>query len=131
MKVTRPPAHDPIVLELCAEQQAELAHRRRDVVDDTPKHLDPRISFVLLWPDEDGGARDRAAEAVGCAGLQPLEPGVDEVKRVYLRPAARGRGLSRLRGKRPLREATDRAGPSEHRRPEAQRVSPVITMTFS
>lgn len=73
-------------MELCAEQQAELAWRQRDVVDDTPKHLDPRISFVLMWSGE---------RAAGCAGLQPLEPGVGEVKRMYVRPAFRGRGLSR------------------------------------
>ncbi|NUW40648.1 GNAT family N-acetyltransferase [Nonomuraea rhodomycinica] len=91
MKVTRPPAHDPVVQELCAEQQAELAFRQRDVVDDTPKHLDPRIAFVLLWSGREGVG----GQAVGCAGLQPLEPGVGEVKRMYVRPAARGRGLSR------------------------------------
>ncbi|WP_084959032.1 GNAT family N-acetyltransferase [Thermoactinospora rubra] len=94
--LTRPPGDSPVVLELCAEQQAELAWRQRHVVDDTPKHLDPRIEFVLLM---EGG------RALGCAGLQPLEPGVGEVKRMYVRSAARGRGLSRLL----LREIEDLA----------------------
>lgn len=86
MQVIRVASQSPQVVELCAEQQAELAWRQREVVDDTPKHLDPRISFLLLHAGE---------EVAGCAGLQPLEPGVGEVKRMYVRPAHRGRGLSR------------------------------------
>ncbi|MFF5206530.1 GNAT family N-acetyltransferase [Streptosporangium sp. NPDC000396] len=85
--LTREPADSPVVLELCVAQQAELAYRQRHVVDNTPKHLDPRISFVVAWS---------SGQAVGCAGLQPLEPGVGEVKRMYVRPEARGQGLSRV-----------------------------------
>ncbi|MGV9309044.1 GNAT family N-acetyltransferase [Nonomuraea sp. NPDC004354] len=87
MQVTRVPAESPRIVELCAEQQAELAWRQRAVVDDTPKHLDPRISFLLLHEGE---------EVAGCAGLQPLEPGVGELKRMYVRPDHRGRGHARL-----------------------------------
>ncbi|NRQ37970.1 GNAT family N-acetyltransferase [Nonomuraea sp. NN258] len=87
MRITRPPSTDPIVVELCDEQQAELAERERGVVDDALKPpLDPRISFLVLWQGD---------QAVGCAGLQPMEPGAGEVKRMYVRPAWRGRGLSR------------------------------------
>ncbi|MGE5146462.1 MAG: GNAT family N-acetyltransferase, partial [Candidatus Eiseniibacteriota bacterium] len=42
----------------------------------------------LLLGEVDGAA-------VGCIALRPLEPGIGEVKRLYLRPALQGRGLGR------------------------------------
>jgi GNAT superfamily N-acetyltransferase len=47
----------------------------------------PRSAFVIAWLDD---------EPVGCGALRPLEDGkVAEIKRMYVRPSARGQGISR------------------------------------
>jgi GNAT superfamily N-acetyltransferase len=76
---------DADVLALTTAQQAELAARYGE--DQPLVDLHPDIEFVVLRLD---GA------AVGCVGLQPISPGLGEIKRMYVEPASRGRGLSRL-----------------------------------
>jgi predicted nicotinamide N-methyase/GNAT superfamily N-acetyltransferase len=55
-----------------------------------PFHADefraPRGAFLVAWDGE---------RPVGCAGLRGLGAGVAEVKRVYVAPEARGRGVAR------------------------------------
>ncbi|WP_245536882.1 MULTISPECIES: GNAT family N-acetyltransferase [Thermomonospora] len=77
---------DPAVIALCTEQQAEI-EARYPGADEAPKGIDPRVEFLL--------ARI-GSEPVGCGGLKPLEPGMAEVTRMYVRPAHRGQGISRM-----------------------------------
>jgi len=44
-------------------------------------------------------------ETLGCVGLRPLGDGACEMKRLYTRPAARGRGLGRALAERVIDEA--------------------------
>jgi putative acetyltransferase len=67
---------------------------------------------VADWELEYGGERgaflivvDGAGEVVGTAGIRRLEPGVGELKRMWLRPGSRGLGLGRLLMDRCLEEA--------------------------
>lgn len=52
-----------------------------------------------LWLAWDG------AEAAGCIALRTLAPGIGEVKRMYVRPASRGRGIARALAQRAIVEA--------------------------
>jgi GNAT superfamily N-acetyltransferase len=47
---------------------------------------DPRLTFLVAIVD---------GQAVACGALRPLEPGVGEVKRMFVRPEFRGRGIAR------------------------------------
>jgi DNA-binding MarR family transcriptional regulator len=53
---------------------------------DAPLFRPPQGAFLLAWCDR---------LPVGCVSLKPLEPGVAEVKRLWIDPAARGLGLAR------------------------------------
>jgi GNAT superfamily N-acetyltransferase len=46
----------------------------------------PRSVFVVAWLD---------GEAVGCGALRPMDADTVEIKRMYVRPSARGQGISR------------------------------------
>ena len=67
---------------------------------------------VAEWETEYGGESgalllvvDPAGEVVGTAGIRRLEPGVGELKRMWIRPGSRGLGLGRLLMDRCLEEA--------------------------
>ncbi|TDD62368.1 GNAT family N-acetyltransferase [Kribbella antibiotica] len=78
------PSTDPTVRALATAQQAELAALYGD--DQPQVELHPDITFTLLILE---------GSPVGCIGLQPVEPGLGEIKRMYVEPSARGWGLSR------------------------------------
>jgi GNAT superfamily N-acetyltransferase len=91
--VTPVAADHPALFTLIREQEAEVA--RRYGGEDVDPPLSAEAIFLLLRLE---------GEAVGCVALRPLEPGVGELKRMYVAPAYRGNGLSRL-----LLRAFDRA----------------------
>jgi GNAT superfamily N-acetyltransferase len=79
---------DPDVQRLTADQQVELRARYggRGEPGTPPSAAD--VSVVLVARDEDG-------TALGCGALRALGDGVAEVKRMYVVPTARGRGVSK------------------------------------
>ena len=74
---------DPIVLELIAELNDEL-----DEMYPEPgaNHfsLPTADQFLVAWQGD---------EAVGCGAIRVIEPGVAEIKRMYVRPTLRGRHI--------------------------------------
>ena len=79
---------DPDVQRLAADQQTEIRARYggKEEPGTTPSAAD--IGLVLVARDDDGTALD-------CGALRALGDGVAEVKRMYVVPAARGRGVAR------------------------------------
>ena len=79
---------DDEVQRLTAAQQAELRERYDGDLEPGTKPSAADVAVVLVARDADG-------TAVGCGGLRPLGDGAAEVKRMYVVPEARGRGLSK------------------------------------
>jgi putative acetyltransferase len=79
------PADDPVVAVLAAAQQAELD--TMNPPDHVPYPLRVDISFVLVSVDGTPSA---------CGALQRLNTTTGEIKRMYVVPAARRTGLSRV-----------------------------------
>ena len=88
MRLTAASWDDEEVQRLTTAQQAELRARYDgDSEPGTPPSA-ADVSVVLV-------ARDPAGTAVGCGALRALGDGVAEVKRMYVVPEARGRGVSK------------------------------------
>ena len=90
MRILRARYDDPAVTALVTEALADLGRRYGGSGDDTPVEaadfVAPRGAFLVA--EEDGGL------LLGCAGWRAH--GADaELKRLYVRPTARGRGLAR------------------------------------
>ncbi|SNS78231.1 Acetyltransferase (GNAT) family protein [Geodermatophilus saharensis] len=80
---------DADVRRLTGAQQAELRARYDGGAEPGTPPSAADVSVVLVARDADG-------TAVGCGALRALGDGVAEVKRMFVVPAARGRGVSKL-----------------------------------
>src|SRR5450759_4918733 len=79
---------DPVAEALWAAQQAELAAIYG--VPDLESDLGPSGLLASLVAFDDDGT------AVGCGVLRDVGDGIGELKRMFVVPACRGRGTSRL-----------------------------------
>ena len=82
------PYDDPDAVRLVDAMGVELAQRYGDggLSPAEAQQFSPPGVFLLA---------ERDGTVVGCAGLRVLEPGVGEVKRMYVDLAVRGRGVAR------------------------------------
>jgi GNAT superfamily N-acetyltransferase len=81
---------DPVAAALieAVQQEYEVRYGGRDATPVSPAEFSPPLGFFLVGRV--------AGEAVACGGWRVAEPGLGELKRMYVAPAHRGRGLSRL-----------------------------------
>jgi GNAT superfamily N-acetyltransferase len=89
VRITATSWDDADVQRLTAAQQDELRARYGGGQEPGTPPSAADVAVVLV-------ARGSSGEAVACGALRPLGNGVAEVKRMYVVPAARGRGLSRV-----------------------------------
>ena len=85
------PFDSPEVQALCLAQQAEMhgVYGEADIgpTREAPMFVPPDGIFLVL--------RDDAGRAIGCGGIARFDDRRGEVKRMYVVPEARGRGLGR------------------------------------
>jgi GNAT superfamily N-acetyltransferase len=87
----------PLARALLAELEDRYGEPDADPDHLTADDLAPPVgAFVVAWLD---------GTAVGCGGLRRYDDGIGELKRMYVSPASRGRGV----GRRVLGALEDRA----------------------
>jgi putative acetyltransferase len=76
---------DDDLVGLVGEQERELAYRYGGA-DEPPYPANPEARYMVAVVGR---------TAVGCGAIQPLDPVTAELKRMYVRPDHRGRGVAR------------------------------------
>jgi len=79
---------DPEVRRLTAAQQQELRARYDGAGEPGTPPSAADVNVVIVARDDDG-------TALGCGALRMLGADVAEIKRMYVHPVARGRGVAR------------------------------------
>jgi GNAT superfamily N-acetyltransferase len=79
---------DPDLQQLAVAQQVELRARYDGASEPGVPPSAADLSLVLM-------ARDDAGAVLGCGALRQLGPDTAELKRMYVVPAGRGRGVSK------------------------------------
>jgi GNAT superfamily N-acetyltransferase len=90
LEITEVQWDDPDAEALRAQQRQELVALYDGDSEPGPKPTAADVAVFLLGRDPATG------EPLACGGLRPLGPGSAELKRMFVVPHARGRGLSRL-----------------------------------
>jgi GNAT superfamily N-acetyltransferase len=109
VEIRHEPPDGPVAKALFEEYMALVRGRlpgftpTEDIFATVEDFQGPGAAWIVLY--EDG-------RPVGCGGLRPREPGTGEIKRMFVRPEARGRG----HGRRLLAELEDLARRAGHRR---------------
>lgn len=87
-----------LVREYAASLNVDLAFQNfdRELQHFTTEYAAPTGAFILA---EDAG------QYVACIGLRQFSEGIGEIKRLYVAPTARGRGLGRLLVERIIADA--------------------------
>ncbi|MBE1590924.1 GNAT family N-acetyltransferase [Nonomuraea angiospora] len=85
LSITAAASDDPRIRRLVQDLDADLAIRYPGDIGDPGGHLDPAVRFLLAELD---------GRPVGCCAIQPFPDGAAELKRMYVTPAARGRGIA-------------------------------------
>lgn len=87
-----------LVIELGADLSERYGEASVDEIDHEMVDVEPadvaapRGAFLVAWLQVDGGDE----QSVGCGAIRPSPfKGAAEIKRMYVRPEARGRGISR------------------------------------